>query len=808
MLLAGGSFAGNTVFLQSLDTANLADKEPSAQSEPFALEGVLKGNQELLLKLQQATVRLQRRPNLDFMDEDFELIVRVIDRIQESFYTHSQVLNFQYLNELENLTIWYQARLGRWQAEVQRQVEQYLQIAEELEPSLTAMKLQKEFADTLDIPSLQLQMGVLSSRVNTVDSLLRIRRLEGVETLSALSNTIITLNDLSEEIKERLALFRNEIFQRDSPPIWKSQAEAYVRPFSLVVPESLLLNQVILKSYLKRHLLNLAFLLVLLLVLYRWFSQMLKKVGKEKEFSAIILKRTRYLSISPFLCALLSTSTLGPYFFAYPPNALTLFFLLIMAFSTTILIKNRVSRKAFWVWTFMMVSLVVYGFSNSISEFALQEKPYLLLFSASGVFMGVFMLGQIQKNEEGFPKYLPWVVFLFAILQVLAVLSHFLGRFSLGKLLGVTATLNLMQAISLYVFVLVVMEVIYLASELSKKNESAYTSYLDYAQIYKKLKQLLVTVAVIMWAFYLITNLYVDQFVWDTVTGFLSETRSLGNNNFTYGSVLIFFVVVWLSSLLAKNIAYFASLRDAQKEGERDKKIGSSILLIRLGVLSLGFLMALSLSGISLDRVAIVVGALTVGIGFGLQNIVNNLASGIILAFERPIQVGDAIEVGNRLGTVKNIGIRSSTIQAYDGSEVIIPNGDLISQQLVNWTFSNTQRRVEVFVGVAYGSDVTKVKGILTEVTKDEQILKHPPPKVLMHNFGESSVEFRLLFWVENISIWLDVKDKILKKIYEAFNENNVKIPFPQTDIHLGEGWYKLSGNGENNAPDPNNPKG
>ncbi|WP_114751265.1 mechanosensitive ion channel domain-containing protein [Pleomorphovibrio marinus] len=785
------------------DPAILADTLTPDLETPISLEKNLQNNQQVLLKLQQALLRLQRRPNMAFMEEEVPVISRVLDRIQESFYTHDQVLNFQYLNELDNLVVGYQTRLGRWQSEVQSNLNQYLEIAEEIEPVLSYSNQIRAFSDSLNIPSLSKQIEILEERVSAVDSLLRIRRLEGVGAQSELTNLIISLNDLKEELRERQVVFRNRLFYRDSPPIWQSQMESFTRDFRSIVAESLLLNEVILISYLKKNTLNLFFLVVLILVLYRWYVLLLKKIGREKEFSSIILKRTKYLSFSPFICALLSGATLGPYFFAYPPNTLILIFLLTMAGCTTFLIRHVVTKKAFRVWGFMMLSLLVYGFSNLVTEWAIQEKVYLMMFSLLGVLIGAWTLRLIQKDPETFPMYLSWLVYLFVSLQVLAVFSHAFGRFSLGKLLGVTATLNLMQAISLYVFVLVVMEVVYLFSELSKKSEAAYTSFVDYAVIFNKLKKLLISLAVIMWAYYFTTNLYVDQFLWESFSGFLNQTRTLGNNSFTYGSILIFLVVLWISSLLAKNIAYFVSVRDAQNVGTRDKKIGSSILLIRLGILSLGFLFAISLSGISLDRLAIVIGALTVGIGFGLQNIVNNLASGIILAFERPVQVGDAIEVGNQLGIVKDIGIRSSTIQAYDGSEVIIPNGDLISNQLVNWTLSNRQRRVEIFVGVAYGSDIVKVQEVLTNLINEEQILRHPPPKVLMHNFADSSVEFRLLFWVDNVSVWLDVKHTILHKIYQAFYENGIKIPFPQRDIHLGDGWHNFKGSGDGKSEDP-----
>jgi small-conductance mechanosensitive channel len=174
-----------------------------------------------------------------------------------------------------------------------------------------------------------------------------------------------------------------------------------------------------------------------------------------------------------------------------------------------------------------------------------------------------------------------------------------------------------------------------------------------------------------------------------------------------------------------------------------------------------------------------------VGIGFGLQTIVNNLVSGIILAFERPIQIGDVIEVGNRSGVVKEVGIRSSTIQAYDGSEVIIPNGDLLSQHLINWTLSDRKRRVEIIIGVAYGSDLKVVQEVLLEVLGKNEILSIPEPRVFVHNFADSAVEFRLFFWVSNFDTWIGVKNQVLLDTYEAFKSAGIEIPFPQRDLHV-----------------------
>jgi small-conductance mechanosensitive channel len=236
---------------------------------------------------------------------------------------------------------------------------------------------------------------------------------------------------------------------------------------------------------------------------------------------------------------------------------------------------------------------------------------------------------------------------------------------------------------------------------------------------------------------------------------------------------------------LANNVAYFFSIKD-QKNGEiRGKKLGSSVLIIRLGVLIIGFFIAATAAKIPLDKITLVLGALSVGIGFGLQTIINNLVSGLILAFERPIQIGDDIEVGSMSGKVKEVGIRASKILAYDGSEIIVPNGDLLSQSLINWTLSDKRRRVELILGVGYQSDMKLVKNLIEEVLQKARIIHFPLPKILMQKFGDNSVDFRVLFWVESMDIYLDVRDEVMNAIFEAFHANGIEIPFPKRDLYI-----------------------
>jgi small-conductance mechanosensitive channel len=174
-----------------------------------------------------------------------------------------------------------------------------------------------------------------------------------------------------------------------------------------------------------------------------------------------------------------------------------------------------------------------------------------------------------------------------------------------------------------------------------------------------------------------------------------------------------------------------------------------------------------------------------VGIGFGLQNIVQNFISGLILIFERPIQVGDTVEVDSLLGQVKDIGVRASNVITYDGAEVVVPNSNLISNNLINWTLSDSRKRVEIKVGTAYGTDPNLVLELIKNVAMDHpDVVRDPEPRALFEGFGDSSLDFRLLFWV-NFEKGLGAKSDVAVGIYNIFAENNIEIPFPQVDLHV-----------------------
>ena len=189
--------------------------------------------------------------------------------------------------------------------------------------------------------------------------------------------------------------------------------------------------------------------------------------------------------------------------------------------------------------------------------------------------------------------------------------------------------------------------------------------------------------------------------------------------------------------------------------------------------------------GVNATSLAVVAGALSIGIGFGLQNIFNNFISGLILLFERPIQVGDYVEVNGLWAEVKQINVRATIVQTFDNASVIIPNSDFISQQVTNWSFKDPRMRRNIDVGVAYGSDIELVRKSLLEIAaQTPQVLKYPKPDVLFMEHADSALLFRLRFWTHVDNYWTTATD-VRFELDRRFRELGIEIAFPQRDLHI-----------------------
>jgi small-conductance mechanosensitive channel len=277
-----------------------------------------------------------------------------------------------------------------------------------------------------------------------------------------------------------------------------------------------------------------------------------------------------------------------------------------------------------------------------------------------------------------------------------------------------------------------------------------------------------------------------------SATWIAASELDIGNLSISTGGLIGALLVVFGTWLIARFVRFVLQEELLPRLRLHRGDSQSLVTLVNYAVYGLGIMMGASAMGLTGTQLAVVFGALSLGIGFGLQTIVNNFVSGLILIFERPIKVGDTVQTVDHFGKVQNIGIRASTIRSFDGAEIIIPNGDLVAKEVINWTRTDEIRRAEVLVGVAYGTDPDAVLEILLHVAREHpKVREQPETKAQMIRFGDSSLDFRLRCWTL-IDDWIDVVSDLHVAVNRALKEAGVTIPFPQRDLHLipprGEG--------------------
>ncbi|MBD0830714.1 mechanosensitive ion channel family protein [Aestuariibaculum sediminum] len=318
-------------------------------------------------------------------------------------------------------------------------------------------------------------------------------------------------------------------------------------------------------------------------------------------------------------------------------------------------------------------------------------------------------------------------------------------------------------------------------------NAKAVIDYDKKLALEIKLMKIIRIIVLCLWFLFFLNMIEILRPLSDFLRDILSEPYKLGSITFTIGSIISFILILAASFLLTSLISFVIDDGDGVLKALRlPKGIPAAIsLVIRYLIVAFGFVFALSALGMDLSKFNLLAGAMGIGIGFGLQTIISNFVSGLILVFERPILQGDTVEVDNLLGTVHKIGVRSSKIRTFDGAEVIVPNYNLMSNNLINWTLSDNIKRIDIHIGATYDADPNRVIEILAKTGAEHKfVLKTPPARALFLEFGDNSLNFVLQCWV-HYEVSLVTKSEISVAVYNAFKEAGIEIPFPQRDIHI-----------------------
>ena len=296
-----------------------------------------------------------------------------------------------------------------------------------------------------------------------------------------------------------------------------------------------------------------------------------------------------------------------------------------------------------------------------------------------------------------------------------------------------------------------------------------------------------------------ITNLFPFTRHWSyflrrqALAGFLEPNLRLGQSEFSILSLVILLGFVLGVVVISGIFTNFLRSRVLRLAGINRGSQEAISVLVKYGFIFIGGVVLLQIWGLDLSSLALIASALGVGVGLGLQNIAKDFGSGLILVFERPIQVGDFVEFGQFQGTVEHIGARSTEIKTLDQISLIVPNSRFLEQEVINWSHRNSVSRIHLPVGVAYSAEPEVVREILIEVSYEcPQVLSVPPPMVFFQGFGENALKFELLVWITNPPKQLMIKSNLYFAISAALRKNGIEIPFPQRDLHIRSGPLSL----------------
>jgi len=626
------------------------------------------------------------------------------------------------------------------------------------------------------------KLAVAAYEVAPIDSALK-RAIDDVQTLqNQINMEAFRLASSQEDIAVYQQEVSDQLLEREFANIW--DPNYFDRPFREIIHFSSVKDLLVLRFYMKSHLGKILILLSLVGVCMLYLRALKKKYTQDtlqQDFGGQLILR------SPLLSAIIIIFSIFQFLFPAPPFIFNFVLWVIPTLLLTFVFHHFISSYWFRFWLLIVLLFITAGLNNLLLQASRPERWIMLTLAGIGLLAGgtVLWKGRHQELRE------KWILYPIGLMMVLALLSVFcnvFGRYNLAKTLLIASYMNVVIAILFLWTVRLVNEGLSLASN-AYTHQERKLFFLNYNRVGRKAPSFFYAFLILGWLILFGRNFYAFRQISEPLQNFLTEERSLGAYTFSINKLLTFIVIMLISTIISRIVSFFVSDQQwTDRKGVTEKKLnlGSWLLLIRISIIVLGLMLAFAAAGIPMDRITLIVGALGVGIGFGLQTLVNNLVSGLIIAFEKPVNVGDLIELGGQGGTVKSIGFRSSVISTTDGADLVLPNGDLLNSHVINWTLGGMKKRLNIMVGIAYGSDLEYVRSLLIEkINEDDRILKFPAPVIQFQQFNNSSIDLNIFFWVKHIGDGGATKSDMIITIDKLFRAKGISIPFPQQDIHL-----------------------
>jgi len=605
---------------------------------------------------------------------------------------------------------------------------------------------------------------------------------ERINVVHELENKInIELARLESDMEE-VQYYQNQLsdrtIARNFVNIWVPSK--FERPLDEILYFSFVKAKLLYFYYLRAHLGKLFFFFLASLVVVVYVHVLRRQINDKNAVQASLLLHR------PLLSGLMIGFCVMQFIFPAAPFVFTITILTIASIFLSLVFRPAITKYWMAVWLAILTLFILAGLDNLVLQPSRMERWLILFIAVAACLVGLLALFNKKRRDEIKERWILFPIAFMVLLELVSVVLNLFGRFNLSKVLLVAGLTNAVVFILFLWVIRLVNEGLQLASSVYQKQERRLF-YINYNRVGKRAPAFFYAVLIVGWFVLFGRNFYEFRFLADPLKDFLETEHRLGNYQFSVNNLVVFLLIMVCATVLSKIVSYFAA--DSQwekKEGTAQNRfrLGSWILLVRITIIVIGFFLAFSALGIPVQQIGIIVGALGVGIGFGLQTLVNNLVSGLIIAFEKPVNVDDLIEIGGKSGKVKSIGFRSSVIATAEGADLIMPNGDLLNAHVMNWSQGGAKKRLSIRIDVKYGVDLERVTQLLKKILEeDEQILSSSGTSVQFVQVTSQAVVVELYFWVRTSKDSGGVKSGLLAQIYRCFTDEGIVLALPIQEV-------------------------
>ncbi|MCD4665484.1 MAG: mechanosensitive ion channel [Bacteroidales bacterium] len=761
------------------------------QIQPILLSEISTKIEEINNKINKINDKLQPDPKLIEIDS---IILQKKEFLQTEQKRTNETLDQLSLRKIDDV-------INEWKAysnELKNYRSTIIKKAEELESNIEYLSITIKTWE-LTNKTIKEQKGPAETQSRVREEIAGLKSIEKKirkkqDQIFKLQNNITDLILLTDQMinileKEQLN-WQSEYFRQDSPALWNTSDTTFQRSqfkdsFSFTLKGNIKTIKVFVKNNSGGLYLQLFIFIALVLIFYL-FHRKIKSTEIPDDDRR--MQNVRFIFRHYFSSPVIFTILLSLWIHPDRPGTVTEFLAFILIIPSLILYFKMIGSHL-RVYMYVIIGIFIIDEFQLFFGVNMLYSRIVLLIQAIITLWVLYSLinpkSTIRLELKGkWWNFVYKIAPIFFIFIIASIVANLLGYVNLAILLTDTVVNSILFAIALSIvsgitisFLIVLFQTKFFRTLNLVKNHQDL--------IEKRIALIVRLFVLFLWFKAVLRGLGIYNQVANWFLGLLESSWKIGPATISFGGIINFLMVIVITSIIVKIINVVLE-EELFPRIELPRGVPGAIsMIVRYFIVGYGIYIALEAAGVKLSSFSLMAGALGVGIGFGLQNIVANFISGLVLAFERPIQNGDTIEIGTLMGDVKNIGVRASTIKTFDGSEVIVPNSNLITHEVTNWTLSDRKRRRDIPVSVAYGNNPREVLALIDKIATDHPaVLKNPKPWATFEGFGESSLNFKVRFWV-SFDIGMTVKSEVAMGIYDALQEAGIQIPFPQQDLHI-----------------------